>query len=317
MGKNKIRDLLHVFVPSPKRSTFDRSHTNPITADIGYIYPVLVDELLPSDYVKLDLMSFVQTNPLTKPLLGRFTLKFEAFFVPLRLYCQNLDLNNVNPDFSNDFDLPYFGLYLDSSVVRPENEFLTMKGTNLLCYLNMIPSGCSTKTGFGGLSQLNGVPFVGYMDIYRNYYANPQDNLVPFRVGRRKVPTQLDHFDVQDHYVTLAQFDKFVTTLARNSVDDSGEASAMDVFTVFQKAFRNPVATNNEFTSAPPLFNGQIWNGSNNEFVADVVTENALHLGLLRRTYNDDYFTAFFSPISKAHLRTAIFTCSYVNPPCR
>lgn len=295
MGKNKIRDLLHVFVPSPKRSTFDRSHTNPITADIGYIYPVLVDELLPSDYVKLDLMSFVQTNPLTKPLLGRFTLKFEAFFVPLRLYCQNLDLNNVNPDFSGDFDLPYFGLYLDPIDVRPETEFLTMKGTNLLCYLNMIPSGCSTETGFGGLSQLNGVPFVGYMDIYRNYYANPQDRLVPFRVGRRKVPSQLDYFDVQDHYVTLAQFDQFVTTLTRNSVDDSGEASSMDVFKAFRKAFRNPSANNSEFTSAPPLFNGQIWNGANNESVADVVTENALHLGLLRRTYNDDYFTAFFS----------------------
>lgn len=295
MGKNKIRDLLHVSVPSPKRSTFDRSHMNPITADIGYIYPVLVDELLPSDYVKLDLMSFVQTNPLTKPLLGRFTLKFEAFFVPLRLYCQNLDLNNVNPDFSADFDLPYFDVTLAPSRVLPEQAYLRMTGTNLLCYLNMIPSGCSTETGFGGLSQLNGVPFIGYYDIYRNYYANPQDNLVPFRVGRRKGPLQSDTFDVQDHYVTLSQFDKFVTTLTRNSVDDSGEASSMDVFNAFREAFRNPSATNTEFTSAPPLFNGQLWSPTNNDSVSDVLTENALHLGLLRRTYNDDYFTAFFS----------------------
>ncbi len=250
MGKNKIRDLLHVSVPSPKRSTFDRSHTNPITADVGYIYPVLVDELLPSDYVKLDLMSFVQTNPLTKPLLGRFTLKFEAFFVPLRLYCQNLDLNNVQPDFSDDFDLPYFGLDFNSSGVHPENEFLTMKGTNLLCYLNMIPSGCSTKYGFGGLNKLNGVPFAGYMDIYRNYYVNPQDRLVPFRVGRRKVSAQLDRFDVQDHYVTLAQFDQFISTLTRNSIDVSGKATSMDVFSVFRKSFRNPGATNDLYTSS-------------------------------------------------------------------
>lgn len=295
MGKNKIRDLLHVSVPSPKRSTFDRSHTNPITADVGYIYPVLVDELLPSDYVKLDLMSFVQTNPLTKPLLGRFTLKFEAFFVPLRLYCQNLDLNNVNPDFSADFDLPYFDLTLNPSDVRPEQAYLKMKGTNLLCYLNMIPSGCSTESGFGGLSELNGVPFIGYFDIYRNYYANPQDDLVPFRVGRRTGPIQSDTFDVQDHYVTLAQFDRFITMLTRNSVDDSGESSSQNVFDAFRAAFRNLYATNDEFTSAPPLFNGQLWSPTNNESVADVLTENALHLGLLRRTYNDDYFTAFFS----------------------
>lgn len=295
MGKNKIRDLLHVSVPSPKRSTFDRSHTNPITADIGYIYPVLVDELLPSDYVKLDLMSFVQTNPLTKPLLGRFTLKFEAFFVPLRLYCQNLDLNNVQPDFSDDFDLPYFGVNLKPSDFPPEDEFLTMKGTNLLCYLNMIPSGCSSETSFGNLSKLNGVPFAGYMDIYRNYYANPQDRLVPFRVGRREGHAASDYFDVQDHYVTLAQFDQFVSTLTRHSIDDSGNASSMDVFSVFRQSFRNPSATNDVYTSAPPLFNGQVWSGTNDEFPSGVFTENALHLGLLRRTYNDDYFTAFFS----------------------
>ncbi len=46
---------------------------------------------------------------------------------------------------------------------------------------------------------------------------------------------------------------------------------------------------------APPLFNGQVWSGTNGNSSPDVVTENALHLGLLRRTYNDDYFTAFFS----------------------
>lgn len=295
MGKNKIRDLLHVSVPSPKRSTFDRSHTNPITADVGYIYPVLVDELLPSDYVKLDLMSFVQTNPLTKPLLGRFTLKFEAFFVPLRLYCQNLDLNNVQPDFSDDFDLPYFGVSFSPVEVRPEDEFLSMKGTNLLCYLNMIPSGCSSETGFGGLSKLNGVPFAGYMDIYRNYYANPHDRLVPFRVGRRISSSSSNSYDVQDHYVTLSQFDRFISTLTRNSIDDSGNSHALDVFSVFREAFRNPSASGTSYTSAPPLFNGQLWNGVNSDSVSGVTTENALHLGLLRRTYNDDYFTAFFS----------------------
>lgn len=297
MGKNKIRDLLHVSVPSPKRSTFDRSHTNPITADVGYIYPVLVDELLPTDYVKLDLMAFAQTNPLTKPLLGRFTMKFEAFFVPLRLYSQNLDLNNVQPDFSDDFGLPFFTLPSDTEhpTIEPDAEDeLYVHGTSLLSYLNMLPAKWTSSSVLAG-DVLNGVPFIGYFDIYRNFYANPQDRSIPFRVGTRALTSGIS-YDVQDHYVDLSQFDTFISTLTRNSINDDGEATPQSVFEVFQQAFRNTNATGNTvFTSAPPLFNGQLWNSANQPSGPMALTLNALHLGLLRRTYNDDYFTAFFS----------------------
>lgn len=294
MGKNKIRDLLRVSVPSPKRSTFDRSHTNPITADVGYIYPVLVDELLPTDYVKLDLMAFAQTNPLTKPLLGRFTLKFEAFFVPLRLYCQNLDLNNLQPNFSDDFNLPYFHVPdgIDT-LFTPEEDFLYMSGTNLLSYLNMFPFDFDSEVGIA-FDKLNGVPFVGYFDIYRNYYANPHDRLIPFRVGR-KPSTGTISYDVQDYYFPLETFDEFVTSCTLNSIDEENlpQPVGVNVSERFREIFRN-TATGVNSTSNPPLFNGQLWSPTNSTTPA-AETRNALHLGLLRRTYNDDYFTAFFS----------------------
>lgn len=39
--------------------------------------------------------------------MGSFTAKFEAFFVPLRLYYRHLDLNNIRPDFHDNFDYHY------------------------------------------------------------------------------------------------------------------------------------------------------------------------------------------------------------------
>ena len=107
MANNKVSSLFNFDLPKPKRSNFNLGRTNRFTADVGWLIPCYTEEVLPNSYKRLDLEALIQTNATVAPLMGSFKVKIDAFFVPRRLYHQHLDLNQVRPNFSDDFQYHY------------------------------------------------------------------------------------------------------------------------------------------------------------------------------------------------------------------
>lgn len=231
MANNKVSSLLNVDLPKPKRSNFNLGRVNRFSADVGWVIPCYVEEVLPNSYKRLDIEALIQTNATVAPLMGSFKVKVDAFFVPLRLYYKHLDLNNIRPEFHDDFDYHYItspsvtttlianveaGNTVTPSVYNSTSNFISSQwnlevqsrvdssGTvrtvepapinievapsSLIDYLGILPVGYNAMSWAHGI-RLNANPFIAYFDIYRNYYANPHDPLVPFRVQNYREPS--------------------------------------------------------------------------------------------------------------------------------
>lgn len=98
-------------VPAPTigRSTFDRSHSLKTTLDSGFLYPVLVDEILPGDTIRLDATFFARINTLLHPFMDNVHVDALAFMVPVRLVWENFQKfmgEQDNPEDSIDYLIP-------------------------------------------------------------------------------------------------------------------------------------------------------------------------------------------------------------------
>lgn len=70
---------------SPGRSVFDLSYSKVFTGDMGYLYPVMCDELVPGDKFKIGNECVVRMMPLVAPILHPVNVYVHYFFVPYRL----------------------------------------------------------------------------------------------------------------------------------------------------------------------------------------------------------------------------------------
>lgn len=303
MANNNVSSLLGVDFPQPKQSNFNLGRVNFISADVGYIYPIYVEEILPKSFKRLDVKALVQTNATVAPVMGRFTCKLEAFFIPLRIYFRHLMDNDRAQLYNDDFDYHYFPwldrgskrAYAHLSASPAVYDNLQVQAGSLLEYLGMFPARWNTdfwSEGSGVSQPINAIPFIGYFDIYRNYYSNPHDPKIPFRVYN--AIQSLDDLDDRlfaDMYVDLEQFDRFINDIRSGSISDAGTPAAVDVLNLWRNRMvgRYTYADGTVDNVVVPFFKNQLFGSSSSLF-----TGNALHYGLLRRTYKDDYFNSRF-----------------------
>lgn len=69
----------------PPMSMFDLSYEKKFTADMGYLIPVMCDELVPGDFWKIANQSIIRFQPLVAPVLHEINQYVHYFFVPYRL----------------------------------------------------------------------------------------------------------------------------------------------------------------------------------------------------------------------------------------
>lgn len=137
-----------------QRSSFDRTHGHKTTIDADYLYPLLLDEVLPGDTFNVDASIFARLATPLHPLMDNMFLDTFFFFVPSRLVWDNWQRFNgeqIDPDDSTDFLVPtladndggfprgslhdYFGLPTEDDI--PSGQGATVSGINALpfrCY---------------------------------------------------------------------------------------------------------------------------------------------------------------------------------------
>lgn len=184
IGKNTLGDnsKMKVALRSYNRSTHDLSYIWRNTQAVGTLVPFCSIPMMKGDTFQIKLQSSVLTHPTIGPLYGSFKLQNDLFFCPIRLYNSWLHNNKLKIGLNMaQIKLPT----ITTTLIDGTAEELTSTGyynetspSSLLAYLGITAFGRNPVTGKPRGQRVrffNGVPLLAYYDIFKNYYANKQE----------------------------------------------------------------------------------------------------------------------------------------------
>ena len=173
-------DKLNRFAGNPvnmnmKRSKFNLSHGHKLTMTVGRLIPILVDEVLPDDTIKINLSSVVRSITPAVPVMDNAYLDVFAFWVPARLCTvHDKDWQKIHGENVNGFWAP-----ATESTLENTGNMMSISSSNpvqvqsLADYLG-VPVGFSHAT-----MRLSRLPFHGYYEIWNNWFRD-QNTQSPF-----------------------------------------------------------------------------------------------------------------------------------------
>lgn len=160
IGKNTLGDnnKMSVSLREYDRSTHDLSFAWRSSMGVGTLVPCLKILGTAGDTFAIEAEDKIMTHPTLGPLLGSFKFQMDIFSVPIRLYNAMLHNNAIN-------------IGLDMSKVKlPKlclNQDVKTPASSIFNYLGI--------KKFTNGQKVNAVPFLGVWDIFKNYYANKQE----------------------------------------------------------------------------------------------------------------------------------------------
>lgn len=172
----KMKQTMHGY----ERSNHDLSYIWRSTMAPGVLVPFLNKVMLPGDTFDISLNTETLTHPTTGPLFGSFKLQLDVFKVPIRLYQAQLHNNKLGIGLNmSQIKLPLIEVRanaLDYTSPIPI-DLQQFSSSSLLAYLDRRGIGrTATNTGSANRA-FNAIPYLAYYDIYKNYYANKQEEI--------------------------------------------------------------------------------------------------------------------------------------------
>ena len=181
IGKNTIGDnnKMSVDLHTYNMSTHDLSTIFRNTQSAGTLVPNLVLLAQKGDTIDIDIESHVLTHPTVGPLFGSFKHENHIFSVPIRLYNSWLHNNRTKIGLNmSDIKLPQIEVEItkQNDIPTPENQWTQINPSCLLAYLGIRGYGIiGDATAQSKIIQKLAIPLIGYFDIFKNYYANTQE----------------------------------------------------------------------------------------------------------------------------------------------
>lgn len=149
---NPKQQFQSVQVVRPPRSVIDgHSRTKKFTCDIGPLYPIFWQEILPDDRMKVDTRIYIRFEPLALPIMHEIEVYTHFFYVPEYMYNHNRDAFLIPQD--NEGEGPG-----QNPIPIPLNTYIRD-----LYELNLM-----------GLGELN--DFLGIPPIQKHVYASNADD---------------------------------------------------------------------------------------------------------------------------------------------
>lgn len=180
IGKNTIGDnnKMSVDLHTYNMSTHDLSTIFRNTQSVGTLVPNLVLLAQKGDTIDIDIESHVLTHPTVGPLFGSFKHENHIFSVPIRLYNSWLHNNRTKIGLNmSDIKLPQLSISIKKTDnPTPDNQWSQINPSCLLAYLGIRGYTYNATTSSQEVTaQKMDVPVLGYFDIFKNYYANTQE----------------------------------------------------------------------------------------------------------------------------------------------
>lgn len=180
VGKNTLGDngKMKVQLRTYNRSTHNLSYIWRNTQAVGTLVPFMSIPMMKGDTFKIKLQPNVLTHPTVGPLFGSFKQQNDIFFCPIRLYNSWLHNNKLKIGLNmQQIKLPQIVLSAETPMNDQTHEPNALNPSSLLYYLGIRAIGQNVKQEEPyARRSFNAVPFLGYYDIFKNYYANKQEN---------------------------------------------------------------------------------------------------------------------------------------------
>ena len=160
-----------------ERSTHDLSQVWRSSMAVGTLVPFMTELALPGDTFDIDLNAQVLTLPTIGPLFGNFKVQLDVFVTPIRIYNGAIMQNQLNIGLNmSQILLPKIHLFGRTPSQREEDiDNCQINPSCILSYLNIRGIMTNSDADEEVSRYFNGVPFINYWDIYKNYYANKQE----------------------------------------------------------------------------------------------------------------------------------------------
>lgn len=160
------------------RSTHDNSFVMRTSIAPGVLVPTMTELLLPGDTYPIQTRCHTLTHPTIGPLFGSFKQQNDFFFCPIRLY--NAMLHNNALNIGLDMKKVKFPVIkVDASDWDLKKK---LKGSNDTLLRQIHPSSLLSYLGYKSFNKESGTEYTWnitkalmYYDIFKNYYANKQE----------------------------------------------------------------------------------------------------------------------------------------------
>lgn len=197
IGKNTLGggNSMQVDLKTYNRSTHNISAAWRSSMGVGTLVPCLKLIGLPGDTFDIDIDTKVMTHPTVGPLFGSYKMQVDIFTAPFRLYNAMLHNNALNIGLDmNKVKLPLYKQVMDSDAKIEDSTRLAYSSSSILAYL-----GQRTSIEYSANKRLivgQAVPWLSYLDIFKNFYANKQESDFYYLVKSAIVETKLTNNQV-------------------------------------------------------------------------------------------------------------------------
>lgn len=177
LGGDRIRSesKMEVYLPNFGRSSHNVGKIIRTSQACGTIVPYWCQIGMDGTTFYIDITTKVKTLPTTGPVFGSFKHQIDVFVIPIRLYIAALHNNALGVGLNmSKVLLPQFQVYTaNTSIYEDDTNRGQVNPSSLLSYLGVKGFGRSDVNQY--LRRFPAIFNLAYWDIFKNYYANKQE----------------------------------------------------------------------------------------------------------------------------------------------
>lgn len=177
LGGDRIRSesKMEVYLPNFGRSSHNVGKIIRTSQACGTIVPYWCQIGMDGTTFYIDITTKVKTMPTTGPVFGSFKHQIDVFVIPIRLYVAALHNNALGVGLNmSKVLLPQFQVYTaNTSIYEDDVNRGQVNPSSLLSYLGIKGFGHSRVNQY--LRRFPAIFNLAYWDIFKNYYANKQE----------------------------------------------------------------------------------------------------------------------------------------------
>ena len=209
-----------------KKSRFKLFSGNPTSASWGTLIPTNVTRVIAGDDFSFQPGVGVQALPIVAPFMGSVCVKKEYFFIPDRIYNIDRQLNFQGvTDTPNTVYKPSVAPLIPFDISLSSGDKINFSTSDLQTQVPSGALGCIVAPGsladyMGEApgSIVTGVvdltPYIGYMDIYYNYYLNQQYDLIPTSLAGTVSDSALEY----PYFLTVFDLETYLRNIKTKSI---------------------------------------------------------------------------------------------------
>lgn len=200
LGGDRLRSesKMEVYLPNFGRSSHNVGKIIRTSQACGTIVPYWCQIGLDGTTFYIDITTKVKTMPTTGPVFGSFKHQIDVFVIPIRLYIAALHNNALGVGLNmSKVVLPCFqAMTANTSIYEQDTNRGQVNPSSLLSYLGIKGFGYSEVNQY--LRRFPAIFNLAYWDIFKNYYANKQEENAYVITGINHIWKE---FNIGDGYV--------------------------------------------------------------------------------------------------------------------